>query len=223
MTNTTGVQSSSPDRRNRFIVYLLLGAVSVSAVKDLSRVQELATWIHAKFAPVYASSRPADRDCTRSRLHRILSERFDKTTPPAPDQSAQSNAMVNNEPEIGGEIAMAPFKARRSCSLALRSRATEQRTTAVHLDKRTLVVLAARVAKSNWPRVLEFKALSRSVMVELPPPPITKVDADTADADASPDAPLSPVGRVSRRHFSNSEHELNLKTLNGIVRFRRAS
>jgi hypothetical protein len=247
MTNASGVQSSSSIRRNRFIISLLLAAAFTSALKDLSRLQDLTSWIHAGLASVYASNMPANSSCPRAPAPTgASSELVYKARQVAPDQPMETlavlDAMLNNAPEIGGEIEMVAFrKARRSGPGEAPNRVTEQRkgvtivtvykgsqpaqpTTVPEQEGAIDRAMAARLANLEWPNALEFKALYRSVTLELPSPTSIKVDADTLNAEAPSDFPLSLLSRLSRRHASgNGGRELGLRTSNGIIRLRRAS
>jgi hypothetical protein len=223
MTNTSEVQSSAGNRRNRFIAYLLVAAALVSATKDINRLGTFASWVQSGLASVYASNVPASRSCSRTPEVVALAT-VGKATDIALDRAAENNEVLDNEPEIGGEVAIANFiKAGHASSVTVPGRAREPRATTVHLDRRAVNdLVAVRFAHSDLLRAWELKSLSRSFTIELPSPPVAKDDTPV-QVEALPDTPACPMARVLRRHVSNPEREFNFKTMNVVFRTRRAS
>lgn len=73
---------------------------------------------------------------------------------------------------------------------------------------------------------VEFKTVNGEIVLDLPADTSTDVHAETLNGDISTDFPLTVQGRSSSRKLNGTigagGRELNLATINGSIRIRRA-
>ncbi len=85
----------------------------------------------------------------------------------------------------------------------------------------------ATLGSANWSGELEFKTINGEIVLELPPDTSTDVHAETLNGDISTDFPMTVQGRISRRRLNGTigsgGRSIELKTINGSIRLRRAS
>lgn len=85
----------------------------------------------------------------------------------------------------------------------------------------------ASMGSANWDGTLDFKTVNGEIVLNLPADTSTDVHAETLNGDISTDFPLTVQGRISRRRLSGTigggGRSLDLKTINGSIRLRRAS
>jgi hypothetical protein len=84
----------------------------------------------------------------------------------------------------------------------------------------------ASLGDANWTSAIEFKTVNGSITLDLPAQTNTQLEAETVNGDISTDFPMTVQGRFGRRHVSgtigNGGRELQLATVNGDIRVRRA-
>lgn len=85
----------------------------------------------------------------------------------------------------------------------------------------------ASFGSANWSGELNFKTVNGEIVLDLPPDTSTDVHAETLNGDISTDFPLTVQGRISRRRLNGTigsgGRSIELKTINGSIRLRRAS
>ena len=85
----------------------------------------------------------------------------------------------------------------------------------------------ATLGSANWSGELEFKTINGEIVLDLPPDTSTDVRAETLNGDISTDFPMTVQGRISRRRLNGTigsgGRSIELKTINGSIRLRRAS
>jgi hypothetical protein len=85
----------------------------------------------------------------------------------------------------------------------------------------------ASLGSANWAGTLDFKTINGEIVLNLPADTSTDVHAETLNGDISTDFPLTVQGRISRRRLNGTigggGRALDLKTINGSIRLRRAS
>ncbi|MBV9959887.1 MAG: hypothetical protein JO360_15785 [Acidobacteria bacterium] len=88
----------------------------------------------------------------------------------------------------------------------------------------------ASLGSADWDGTLDFKTVNGEIVLNLPVDTSTDVHAETLNGEISTDFPLTMQGRISRRRLngtigggSGSGRSLDLKTINGSIRLRRAS
>ena len=88
--------------------------------------------------------------------------------------------------------------------------------------------ITASLGRADWNGPLEFKTVNGAITLDLPSDTNTEVRAETLNGEITTDFQMTVMGRFSRRHLngtigSGGGRELNLKTVNGSIRLRRAS
>ncbi|HEY0546034.1 MAG TPA: DUF4097 family beta strand repeat-containing protein [Pyrinomonadaceae bacterium] len=85
----------------------------------------------------------------------------------------------------------------------------------------------ASFGSANWSGSLDFKTVNGEIVLDLPADTSTDVHAETLNGDIVTDFPLTVQGRISRRRLNGTigsgGRALELKTINGSIRLRRAS
>lgn len=85
----------------------------------------------------------------------------------------------------------------------------------------------ASLGKADWTESVEFKTVNGEIVLSLPADTSTDIHAETLNGDISTDFPLTVQGRISRRKLNGTigsgGRALNLATINGGIRLRRAS
>jgi hypothetical protein len=88
--------------------------------------------------------------------------------------------------------------------------------------------ITASLGRADWNGTLEFKTVNGAITLDLPSDMNTEVRAETLNGEITTDFQMTVMGRFSRRHLSGTigsggGRELDLKTVNGSIRLRRAS
>lgn len=87
--------------------------------------------------------------------------------------------------------------------------------------------IRASLGAANWSGSLDFKTINGEIVLDLPADTSAEVSAETMNGSIYTDFPMTVQGRISRRHLSGTigggGRSLNLKTINGSIRLRRAS
>jgi hypothetical protein len=85
----------------------------------------------------------------------------------------------------------------------------------------------ATMGRADWTDAVDFKTVNGEIVLNLPADTSTEVHADTLNGDIATDFPLTVQGRISRRTLNGTigsgGRKLNLATINGGIRLRRAS
>jgi hypothetical protein len=85
----------------------------------------------------------------------------------------------------------------------------------------------ATMGRADWTDSVDFKTVNGEIVLNLPADTSTEVHADTLNGDIATDFPLTVQGRISRRTLNGTigsgGRKLNLATINGGIRLRRAS
>ncbi len=89
--------------------------------------------------------------------------------------------------------------------------------------------ITATLGRSNWADTCEFRTVNGGITLDLPADLATLVRAETVNGEISSDFPMTITGRFSPRKLratigssDTTRRELELETVNGSIRLRRA-
>jgi hypothetical protein len=225
------------NRAYKVTLILLVGLAAFStAMKDLNRLQELVRGVHeftshwrgtvlvALNEKPISTLPPTTESCPNDSPELIDSAAdagsSDGIAPGRDVEIETVDYETITEPEVGGKVEpVGSKKLNRDVPHLVRAKYAPARTIKEQIS--------AKLGNGHWPARFEYKTFDRVVTLELPMKMVTDIKADALETEASPDFPLSLLGRINRKQShgktDNGRHEFMIKKFERSFSSRRAS